>query len=82
MVPLLNFIARGAYIKDNKAAKSTKIKKIDAVKRYKELTKEQHQRSSQKRTPSLMSYKKQHLNRLREGNEVPQTLHQENGSGF
>ena len=67
----------GSPYHDNKAAKHTKFRCGEEVQRA-----WQHQKLSRKRTLLLMSYKKQHQSRSREGKEGPQTFHDKNDSRF
>ena len=69
-----------AYIKDNKAAESIKIHSLWCGEEEQRAW--QHQTLSRKWTLSLMSYKKHHQSRSREGNEGLQTLYEKNGSWF
>ena len=69
-----------AHIKDNKAAKSTKIHSLWYGEEVKKAW--QYQRLSQKRTLSLMLYGNQHQSHSREGKEGLKTLYDKNGSWF
>ena len=71
---------KDAYIKDNKTTKSTKIHNLWCGEEVQRVW--QHQRSSQKRTPLLMSYVKQHQNHPKEGKVGPQTIHEKHGYEF